>query len=244
LETPQDLRNNIVVKIQPGRRGGTREQIVAHILAKGPQTAANLATELSITPAGIRRHLDSLVQEGILLAKNPFQIAGEEHGRGRPSKVFAISERGRERFQQSYDDLASAALEFMGRDLMKGFARKRITELLPLDIMKSRSNVSSKIEALSKVLSEQGYSAIVHRRQNSRSRGVELCQNHCPIAHVASEYPEFCEAETERFSELLGTHVQRLATIAHGDGVCTTFIPQQEVLPAKQKPHRQKKAKA
>jgi len=23
----------------------------------------------------------------------------------------------------------------------------------------------------------------------------------------------------------LGTHVQRLATIAHGDGVCTTFIP-------------------
>ena len=33
------------------------------------------------------------------------------------------------------------------------------------------------------------------------------------------------EAETEIFAELLGTHVQRLATIAHGDGVCTTFIP-------------------
>ena len=25
---------------------------------------------------------------------------------------------------------------------------------------------------------------------------------------------------------LLGVHVQRLATIAHGDGVCTTCIPQ------------------
>jgi hypothetical protein len=24
---------------------------------------------------------------------------------------------------------------------------------------------------------------------------------------------------------LLGTHVQRLATIAHGDGICTTHIP-------------------
>ena len=24
---------------------------------------------------------------------------------------------------------------------------------------------------------------------------------------------------------VLGVHVQRLATIAHGDGVCTTFIP-------------------
>lgn len=45
------------------------------------------------------------------------------------------------------------------------------------------------------------------------------------MAHVAEKFPQLCEAETEIFSQLLGTHVQRLATIAHGDGVCTTFIP-------------------
>jgi predicted ArsR family transcriptional regulator len=45
------------------------------------------------------------------------------------------------------------------------------------------------------------------------------------VAHVAEQFPQLCEAETEVFSRLLGTHVQRLATIAHGDGVCTTFIP-------------------
>ena len=55
--------------------------------------------------------------------------------------------------------------------------------------------------------------------------GIELCQHHCPIAHVAAEFPQLCEAETEAFSKILGTHVQRLATIAHGDGVCTTYIP-------------------
>ena len=55
--------------------------------------------------------------------------------------------------------------------------------------------------------------------------GEELCQHHCPIAHVAAEFPQLCEAETEALSKVLGTHVQRLATIAHGDGVCTTFIP-------------------
>ncbi|MFC7467508.1 hypothetical protein ACFQVA_07740 [Actinomadura keratinilytica] len=42
---------------------------------------------------------------------------------------------------------------------------------------------------------------------------------------MAEQFPQLCEAETEVFSQLLGTHVQRLATIAHGDGVCTTFIP-------------------
>ena len=39
------------------------------------------------------------------------------------------------------------------------------------------------------------------------------------------EFPQLCEAETEVFARLLGRHVQRLATIAHGDGVCTTNVP-------------------
>ena len=45
------------------------------------------------------------------------------------------------------------------------------------------------------------------------------------MAHVAEQFPQLCEAETRAFSRLLGVHVQRLATIAHGDGVCTTHVP-------------------
>jgi hypothetical protein len=39
-----------------------------------------------------------------------------------------------------------------------------------------------------------------------------------------AEYPQLCEAETETFGRLLGTPAQRLATIARGDGVCTTHV--------------------
>jgi len=39
-----------------------------------------------------------------------------------------------------------------------------------------------------------------------------------------TEFPQLCEAETEAFGRLLGTPVRRLATIAHGDGVCTTHV--------------------
>ena len=42
---------------------------------------------------------------------------------------------------------------------------------------------------------------------------------------MAHEFPQLCEAETAAISRVLGRHVQRLATIAHGDGVCTTCIP-------------------
>ena len=39
-----------------------------------------------------------------------------------------------------------------------------------------------------------------------------------------TEYPQLREAETEASGRLLGTPVQRLATIAHGDGICTTHV--------------------
>lgn len=55
--------------------------------------------------------------------------------------------------------------------------------------------------------------------------GIQLCQGHCPVQHVAEEFPAFCEAETDAFSRLLGVHVQRLATLAGGHHVCTTFVP-------------------
>lgn len=78
--------------------------------------------------------------------------------------------------------------------------------------------------ALARALSADGYAATT--RSAPGPAGEQLCQHHCPVAHTAEQFPELCEAEAEVFSRLLGTHVQRLATIAHGDGVCTTFVPQ------------------
>jgi predicted ArsR family transcriptional regulator len=71
------------------------------------------------------------------------------------------------------------------------------------------------------VFTDQGYAATVR----DLPMGEQLCQQHCPVSHVAHEFPQLCEAETEAISRVLGRHVQRLATIAHGDGVCTTCIP-------------------
>jgi predicted ArsR family transcriptional regulator len=65
----------------------------------------------------------------------------------------------------------------------------------------------------------------LRKSASSTPLGEQICQHHCPVAHVAEEFPQLCEAETEVFAELLGSHVQRLATIAHGDGVCTTHLP-------------------
>jgi predicted ArsR family transcriptional regulator len=79
----------------------------------------------------------------------------------------------------------------------------------------------ARAEALAGALTAEGYAASA----SVIASGGQLCQHHCPVAHVAAEFPQLCEAETAAIGKLVGTHVQRLATIAHGDGVCTTHIP-------------------
>jgi predicted ArsR family transcriptional regulator len=200
----------------------TREAIARSVLENGPSTAVTLGERLGLTPAGIRRHLDLLVLDGILEAREPHQALSR--GRGRPSKVFVMTDAGREKFEHSYDDLAVAALKFMsaqsGDHLVQAFAQSRADDI-ERKAVASIAKKSQKNQALATFLTEQGYAASIE----SKSTGDQLCQHHCPIAHVSAEFPQLCEAETEAFSKILGTHVQRLATIAHGDGVCTTYIP-------------------
>ncbi|MEN9324517.1 MAG: hypothetical protein RL414_271 [Actinomycetota bacterium] len=225
LALPGELRNTSVVKkIEPDK---TRDLVARAILERGPASAADLAERLSITPAGIRRHLDSLVEEGVLEPREVHQSSVKVRGRGRPAKVFIMTDAGREKFEHSYDDLAVSALKFMatagGGHLVHEFAQSRAEEFerLALKRISRHTKVETKVDALSEYLCDEGYSSTV----NTRAMGVEICQHHCPVAHVASEFPQLCDAETEIFSKILGTHVQRLATIANGDGVCTTFIP-------------------
>jgi len=79
----------------------------------------------------------------------------------------------------------------------------------------------ARADAFAEALTAEGYAS----NATTIASGGQLCQHHCPVAHVAAEFPQLCEAETRVISDLVGTHVQRLATIAHGDGVCTTYIP-------------------
>jgi predicted ArsR family transcriptional regulator len=165
-----------------------------------------------------------MVAEGAIEAREP-RVYGTR-GRGRPAKVFAITDTGRERFDQQYDDLAVQALRYLeetgGEAAVLEFARRRVAAIeTNYDEIVAVEPGLAPSQALARALTLGGYAASV--RQGPV--GEQLCQQHCPVSHVAHEFPQLCEAETEVISKVLGRHVQRLATIAHGDGVCTTCIP-------------------
>ena len=154
-------------------------------------------------------------------------------GRGRPARAYVLSSEGHTQLQGSYDDLALCAMDFLSRTAgpgaVRAFAAERADRLATVArpaVEAAGSDPEARVEALAGALTQQGYAASTRPLGDGTSRaGMQLCQGHCPVQHVATKYPEFCETEAQTFSELLGVHVQRLASLAHGEHVCTTFVP-------------------
>jgi DNA-binding transcriptional ArsR family regulator len=102
--------------------------VASSILEHGPSTAAELAEQLGLTPAAIRRHLDVLLAAGHVEARE--QRVYGARGRGRPAKDFVLTDAGRSVFYTAYDGIAIEALEFLaaseGSDAVTRFAEGRM----------------------------------------------------------------------------------------------------------------------
>jgi predicted ArsR family transcriptional regulator len=237
MRAPEEIGNIAVVKSTLAQARATtvpsgpddartRDRVARSLHDHGPQSAGALSASFGLTPAAVRRHLDSLIAAGRVTEVPERKVRGQLRGRGRPAKLFALTDDGREMFPHAYDDIAVEALNYLrdagGDAAVSAFAHQRLQGLETryaaalADVPADRRPAE-----LAAVLTADGYAASAH----DAGSGAQVCQHHCPIAHVAADFPQLCEAETDMFVRLLGTHVQRLATIAHGDGICTTHIP-------------------
>jgi predicted ArsR family transcriptional regulator len=203
----------------------TRGAIVRLLLESGPITAGEIGDRLGISAAGVRRHLDALLEAGD--AQSSAAAVWQHNGRGRPAKRYRLTAEGRAKLEHTYDDLAVAAMrqlrEIGGDDAVRTFARRRIDTILS-GVSEGPSDVEAKADRVATALTKAGYATTVTPVAGP-IHGIQLCQHHCPVSHVAEEFPELCETEREAFAEILGTHVQRLATIVNGDCACTTHVP-------------------
>lgn len=209
---------------------GAAARVARRLLEGGPATASQIAEDLHLTPAAVRRHLDAMESAGYLTVHEeaPFgPRVSQRRGRGRPAKVCALTASGRDAFEQSYDNVALDALRFMAAqgdsELVAKFARTRIQAVAEryANVLKA-APAGDRLRQLATLLSQDGFAADV---QETPGGALQLCEHHCPMAHVAEEFPEFCEAEQAAFSQLLGVHTVRISTIASGANICTTHVP-------------------
>ena len=207
----------------------TRARVLDLIAEKGPVSAAQLAKVLSLTPAAVRRHITALEDAEQIEVHTPAQTG--KRGRGRPARHYVLTPKARTSFAEGYSDLANRALHYLsqvaGDKAVDSFAAARGRDLerrYATVVEAAGKDPSERARALADALTLDGYAASV-RDVGDGSFAVQLCQGNCPVRDVAGEFHELCDAETQAISRLVGVPVQRLATLAGGEHVCTTHIP-------------------
>jgi len=203
----------------------TKERVLGLIVSSGPIAAGDLADNLGLTPAGVRRHLGALTDRGYIAEH---EAPGTKvRGRGRPAKCYVATPEGQNALSSSYASVAADSLDFLkrtgGLEVFIEEEAARLERALR-DAVDPNAPISDRVAVLAEALSARGYAATV--RPLPGGFALQLCQGHCPVFTVAQQTaPEWCKAETRAISRALGVHVQRLSTLAGGAHVCTTNIP-------------------
>ncbi|NVM94885.1 helix-turn-helix transcriptional regulator [Arthrobacter wenxiniae] len=216
------------VAVEPDER--TRDRVLTAVLEHGPVSAAQLGQLLGLTPAAVRRHLDTLSRHGVIEIK---LISNRKSGAGRPARRYVVSRQGQTEIGDDYLEIARLALSELaahsGDRGVVDFAERRFATMeasyQPL-VDAAGSDVAARSKALAAALNADRFVATSNSlNPHSAMAAEQLCQGHCPIQELASSFPAFCDAETEVFSRLLGVDVRRLSTMASGGHVCTTHVP-------------------
>jgi predicted ArsR family transcriptional regulator len=189
-----------------------RPAILDLLKIHGPLNAPSLANLLNVNHNAVRQQLAALQREGLV------DTSIERRQLGRPTHLFALTEKAEALFPQAYGHLALSML----RQLVKIDGREKVIQLFAartrelLRVYRKRLSGFTgdrKLKELAKIRDEEGYMA--------DCENLALIEHHCPIAAIAREFPEVCQHEKLLFERALGMKLTRSEHIATGGRNCT-----------------------
>ncbi len=201
---------------------GSSRQIV-YLLRKSEDgmTVDELCRSLGVTAMAVHRPIAALESQGMVRSEFVRQPK-----RGRPVRVFKLTESADDMFPKSYGRLLMDFLQELGaRDGMRRI-RKLFEARFKTDLQSNRNrmkgkNLSARVQILSQILNENDYMT-EQERVNKKQFVIKLLN--CPISKVAKEYPDACSCEQNFLSELLDAKVTRDHHILNGQNYCSYVI--------------------
>lgn len=184
-------------------------------------TIEELCGSLKVTPMAVHRPITLLENKGLITSE-----LLRQHKRGRPVRVYKLTETGDELFPKNYSGLVMELLEQLGTSGGLGRIRKLLGACFKKraqthrDVMKGK-NLRSRVETISKILNEINYMA-EQQEVNDKKFVIKLLN--CPISKVAKEYPQACSCEQHFLSELLQAKVERDQHILNGQNYCSYIV--------------------
>lgn len=204
---------------------GTREQILDIVIRKRDVRVEELAEELGITSAAVRRHLDNLRADGMVDVRSVRQATG------RPYYAFHPTERAMEQSAPAYSDLLERMLLGLGaRKELLGPIIASVAESLASrhrDQLSPDGSPEERVEELTALLKGEGILDSWHQEQD----GIHLVNCTCPYRKAAAISSLPCDADRKAIELLLGLDVEQLNRIVDGSPVCEYLVrPQPQLI--------------
>ncbi len=188
----------------PSQPTASRDAIIDILKRHGPQSAAAMAKQLSLTPMAVRLQLYGLEDDGVV-SSTP-----KPAGRGRPTLIWSLTDASSDLFPDNHQGLALEMIQSI-RDL---FGEEGMTRVIDRhsDIQRTRyseelssaRSLGDRVRRLATLRTEEGYMA------EAKKDGGDwlLIENHCPICAAATACTRLCANELQVFREALGAGVE------------------------------------
>jgi len=183
----------------------TSDRLLHALKAAGPQTAATLATRLTVTPVAVRQHLDRLLAADLVAFEDLRETVG------RPKRLWRLSDAGHARFPENHAgltlELISAVSAVFGADGLDRLIGHREAQTLAAyrAALDPIPGLGDKLAALARLRAAEGYMAEVGTAPDG---GFLLIENHCPICIAATQCQNLCRSELAVFQAALGDTVE------------------------------------
>ena len=187
----------------PGENPATRTGVLDLLKRGGPADAGALAETLGVTPMAVRLHLYELEKEGLVAAHS------EPRGRGRPLKIWALTETSARVFPDAHQGLAVQLIKSveslfgeagLNKVIADHGAIQRANYLVRLEGAKT---LGERVKRLAKARADEGYMAEAKRD----GAAWLLVENHCPVCSAAKICTRLCTNELAVFQQVLGKDV-------------------------------------
>jgi len=195
----------------------TRQQILEYLQRHGRGTVKELGALLGLTSTGIRQHLTVLERDGLV-------DAHEERGRvGRPTLVYALTDKADGLFPKTYDILATVLLE----ELREAEGKEKLHQLLqkvarrlaaPYQARMQRKAMRERVRETTVILEEQGCVADWHEGDDG---DYYIDEYACPFPKIAERDRSVCALHVEFVRTLTGGDTRLTRSLMRGERACT-----------------------
>jgi len=195
--------------------GARRKRLLRYLLRnKTGASVDELAQAIGVTRTAVRQHLASLMRDG-LVAPGAARPSG-----GRPQRLFALTDAGKEAFPRHYSWFAQLLVEEMAKEHGATGLRTRLGRIAAAVVgqmpPRRAGTMRRNVAALAEVMDELGYDA----RAAEEGSAPTIEADNCIFHELAMKHPDICHFDLALLSGYTGAKVELHECMARGGHIC------------------------